>query len=135
MILFFFFLLIMVLEFVFTFMNVQTIKNNISYMNNSYSLYQDIVLIKYFITEAILANTYGDNYIMLKTYNISKEDFLDTIKTELANIRQDFSTKYEDFTSISSSTFSKEYQNFMNNKTVLIFTLSRKPGNSCRRRR
>ena len=124
MILFFFFLLIMVLEFVFTFMNVQTIKNNISYMNNSYSLYQDIVLIKYFITEAILANTYGDNYIMLKTYNISKEDFLDSIKTELANIRQDFSTKYEDFTSISSSTFSKEYQNFMNNKTVLIFTLS-----------
>ena len=124
LILFLVFLLIIILEFVFTFLNVQTIKNNINNMKNSYKLYQNIVLIKYFITEAILTNKYGPDYVILKFYNITKKFYIETLKNEMSKYRQEFSSIYEDFSSTSLSEFSLEYQNFVNKEYILIYTIS-----------
>ena len=125
LILFLVLLLILILEFVFTFLNVQTIKNKITYMKNAYKIFEDIVLIKYFITEAVLANKFRKDYIILKKYNISNKVYIDMIKTELAQYRQEFSSIYEDFSSTSTSDFSKEYQRYVSNDTqVMIYTLS-----------
>ena len=124
LILFLIFLLIIILEFVFTFLNVETIKTKINNMKNSYKLFENIVLIKYFITEAILTNKYGNDYVILKHYNIKDTEYIDTLKTEMAKYRQEFSTIYEDFSSTSLSEFSKDYQNFVNTEQVLIYTIS-----------
>ena len=119
------FLLNIVLEFIFTFLNVNKIKKNITYMKNAYKLFEDITFIKYFITEAILANKYGQNYIILNKYNLSEKLYIDVIKTELAQYRQDFSYIFEDFSSTSTSEFSKECQDYVNNNTqVLLYTKS-----------
>ena len=124
-ILFLVFLLIIILEFVFTFLNVQTIKNNINNMKNAYNLYENIVLIKYFITEAILTNKYGSDYVILNHYNLTEKDYIDRIKSELAKYRQEFSSIYEDFSSTSATDFSKKYQDFVrNDNQVLIYTIS-----------
>ena len=125
LILFLVILLILILEFVFTFLNVQTIKNKISNMKNAYKLFEDIVLIKYFITEAVLANKYGTDYIIINKYNITNQVYIDTIKKELAQYREEFSSIYEDFSSTSTSDFSKKYQKYVSNNTqVMIYTLS-----------
>ena len=125
LILFLVFLLIIILEFVFTFLNVQTIKNKINNMKNAYRLFESIVLFKYFITEAVLANKFGSNYSILKYYNITEKMYIDSIKDEMANYRQQFSSIYEDFSSTSASEFSEKYQNFVSNETQIdIYTIS-----------
>ena len=124
LILFLVFLLIIILEFVFTFLNVQTIKKNVNNMRNSYKLYQSIVLIKYFITEAILTNKFGSDYVILQNYNLTEKQYIDNLKTEMGKYRQEFSSIYEDFSSTSTSEFSKKYQNFLNNEQVMIYTIS-----------
>ena len=125
LVLFLVFLVIIFLEFIFTFLNVQTIKNKITYMKNAYILLQDVVLIKYLITEAILANQFGDDYIILQKYNMENKRYINDIKSELAKYRQEFSDIYEDFSSTSASDFSKNYQDYISNNTqVLIYTIS-----------
>ena len=124
LILFRVFLLIIILEFVFTFLNVQTIKKNIDNMRNSYKLYQSIVLIKYFITEAILTNKLGSDYVVLQKYNLTEKQYIDNLKIEMAKYRQEFSSIYEGFSSTSTSEFSKKYQNFLSDEQVTIFTIS-----------
>ena len=94
-------------------------------MKNAYILLQDVVLIKYLITEAILANQFGDDYIILQKYNMENKRYINDIKSELAKYRQEFSDIYEDFSSTSASDFSKNYQDYISNNTqVLIYTIS-----------
>ena len=121
----FFFVIIAVasLEFAFTFLNIGNIKTQIENMYKSYKLLDNIAYTKYFITEAILANEI-DNYTILKKNSINKQSFIDNIKRELANYRQEFSDINGEFSSSSTDSFSKNYQNYIENNNVTIRTTS-----------
>ena len=125
LILFLCFIIIIVLEFIFSFLNIETLKEKIDNMKNAYKLLEDVVKIKYYITEVILMNLYNEDYIIIKENQINNKIYLDYLKAELAKCRQDFSAIYEDFTSTTTSYFSKRYQNYVSNNTqVLIYTIS-----------
>ena len=125
LIFFLIFIFIIVIEFAFSILNVQTIKDNISKMLNAYKLCEDISFIKYMITEAVLTNKYKDDYIILIVYKMTLEDNIDYLKDELEAYSQEFRSIYEEFSSTSPSAFSEKYQNFISNDNqVLIYTIS-----------
>ena len=125
LIFFLIFLLIIIFEFIFTILNVQKIKDNIVKMKNAFKLLESIGFIKYMITESVLTNKYKDDYVMLMTYNISLKENIRYLRTELENYSYSFRSIYEDFSSTSSSEFSKRYQNYISNDNlILIYTLT-----------
>ena len=125
LIFFLIFLLIIVFEFVFTILNVKTIKDNIIKMRNAYKLCDAIGFIKYMITEIVLCDKYKEDYIILIIYNMTLKEDIDYLKMELEAYSFQFRSIYEDFTSSPSSEFSEKYKNFFNDDTqILIYTLT-----------
>ena len=119
------FFLLIILEFIFTILNVGIIKSNIVKMKNAYQLLESICFIKYMITEAVLTNKYKDEYIILTEYKMTKEENIDYLKWELEALSQDFRSIYDDFASTSPSEFSKNYQNYVSSNTqVLVYSIS-----------
>ena len=119
------FLGIIIIEFIFTFLNIQTIKENIFKMRNAYKLSEDIGFIKYCITEIVLVDAFKENYIILIGYNITAEEDIEWLKNELLVYSFDFRSIYQNFTSNSASYFSERYRKFVSNATqALIYTLS-----------
>ena len=119
------FFLLIILEFIFTILNVGIIKSNIVKMKNAYKLLESICFIKYMITEAVLTNKYKDEYIILTEYKMTKEENIDYLKWELEALSQDFRSIYDDFASTSPSEFSKNYQNYVSSNTqVLVYSIS-----------
>ena len=119
------FFLLIILEFIFTILNVGIIKSNIVKMKNAYKLLESICFIKYLITEAVLTNKYKDEYIILTEYKMTKEENIDYLKWELEALSQDFRSIYDDFASTSPSEFSKNYQNYVSSNTqVLVYSIS-----------
>ena len=119
------FFLLIILEFIFTILNVGIIKSNIVKMKNAYQLLESICFIKYLITEAVLTNKYKDEYIILTEYKMTKEENIDYLKWELEALSQDFRSIYDDFASTSPSEFSKNYQNYVSSNTqVLVYSIS-----------
>ena len=119
------FFLIMTIEFIFTLLNMQTIKDNIIKMKNAYKLLEDLGYIKYMIQESVLVNTYYDDYIILIVYKMTVKEDIDYLKWELEAYSQEFRNIYEEFSSTSPSQFSERYQNFISNSTqILIYTIS-----------
>ena len=124
LIFFLIFLVILIIEFVFTFLNVQEIKDSIVKMKNAYKLLEDIGFIKYCVTELILCSTFGENYIILEGYNMTLEDDVIWLQDELGKLSEDFRYILEQFTISLESEFPQEYQNLVsNNSQVLIYTL------------
>ena len=119
------FFLLIILEFIFTILNIGIIKSNIVKMKNAYQLLESICFIKYMITEAVLTNKYKDEYIILAEYKMTKEENIDYLKWELEALSQDFRSIYDDFASTSPSEFSKNYQNYVSSNTqVLVYSIS-----------
>ena len=119
------FFLLIILEFIFTILNVGIIKSNIVKMKNAYKLLESICFIKYMITEAVLTNKYKDEYTILTEYKMTKEENIDYLKWELEALSQDFRSIYDDFASTSPSEFSKNYQNYVSSNTqVLVYSIS-----------
>ena len=116
-------ILVLSLEFIFTFLNMETIKKEIETMYKSYSLLDNIGYTKYFITEAVLANQI-ENYSILEEKKISKNDFIIYIKKELSGYREQFSEIYGEFSSSSINSFSKEYTNYIQTENVTVRTLT-----------
>ena len=120
--LFFSMVLVVTVEFICTFLNLQKIKDHVDIMNKSYTLLDNIGYSKYFITEAILCNEI-ENYTILQKRSIEKQEYITHIKGELANYRQEFSDIYGEFSSSSIKSFSKEYQEYVQ-KNITVRTLS-----------
>ena len=116
-------LIVLSLEFIFTFLNMQNIKKEIGIMDKSYTLLDNIGYTKYFITEAVLANEIAD-YTILKMKSQKKSEFINNIKDELAKYREEFSNIYGEFSSSSIDSFSKEYRNYVEKTNVTVRTLS-----------
>ena len=125
LIFFLIFLFIIIMEFIFTFLNVQKIKDNIVKMRNAYKLCEDIGFIKYCVTEIVLVDKYQEDYIILIGYYMTPKEDIDWLKEELEKYSYDFRSVYENFSSTSASEFSERYQNFISNGTqVKIYTLT-----------
>ena len=125
LIFFLLFIFIITLEFISTYLNVQTIKENIIKMRNAYKLCEDIGYIKYCVTELVLVDTYQENYSILIGYNMNTTDDINWLQEELESYSYDFRSVYEYFSSSSMSSFSKRIQTLMSNDTqVLIYTLT-----------
>ena len=119
------FLLIIILEFIFSILNIQEIKDNIYKMRNAYKLSEDIGFIKYCISEVVLVELYKEDYIILKGYNMTAEKNIIWLKEELEMYGFDFRSVYENFSANSESDYSQKYQELVSNSTqILIFTLS-----------
>ena len=124
LIFFLIFLFILVMEFIFTFTNVNTIKDNITKMLNAYKLLEDIGFIKYCVTEIILCSVYGQPYIILVGYQMTLYDDVVWLQDELAVLSEDFRSIFEQFSISLRTGFSKDYQELISNNTqVLIYTL------------
>ena len=124
LIFFLIFLLILVFEFIFTFTNVNKIKDSISKMRNAYKLLEDIGFIKYCTTEIVLCATFGQPYIILVGYNMTLKDDIIWLQDELGVLSEDFRNVLDQFSISLLTGYSKEYQELISNDTqVLIYTL------------
>ena len=110
----------MTIEFILTYMHIRSISNYTHYMDNGYKLLNNILYTKYFLTEAIIANT-------IEGYLKMDEDqtgiYIDRMKNELSKYRSEFVDVYNSYSN-ASVTFNKAYINFTTNSKVNIKTIS-----------
>ena len=112
--------ILMTLEFIFTYLHIRSINDYTHYMDNGYKLLNNILYTKYFITEAIIANTFKDYLNMDES---QKKEYIEKMRDELSNYRSEFVDVYNSYSNASVK-FNKEYTDFVNNSTVLIKTVS-----------
>ena len=111
---------ISVAVFCFTYKFINNSKTKFLFLDNSYKILNNIAYIKYFVDEAVLINTLP-NYIISE--KIGEEKYINYLKDELLNYRQEFTDLYSSFTNVQSK-FSKNLKNYLSNKNITIKTLS-----------
>ena len=89
----------------------------INIFRNAYVIFDRMIYSKYYITEGVLGNTYP-NYIGAK---IIGENFFPNIQKKLSNYRQEIT---EAFNTLTSNELCQEYNDFMLNKKIMIYTLT-----------
>ena len=112
---------IIIIEFIITLNAISDSEQRMSYMDKAFTILNTLVYTKFFITEAILAQI-TDNYLS-KEENVSVEEYVKEMMTEMANCRADFSQTYS-YYSNATVKFSKEYNYYTSNTQVYIMTLS-----------
>ena len=113
-----------VLEFALTYRRMTKIKDDLLYFKKGADLMNIMLYTKYFLTEAVIANKLNDlNMKYIGQENMNLDDFNKEIKKELSDYHQQFSEIYNSFTS-NSNRFSKEYKNFMDNASMLFYSLA-----------
>jgi hypothetical protein len=110
----------MTIEFILTYMHIRSISNYTHYMDNGYKLLNNILYTKYFLTEAIIANTI-EGYLNMDKDNIG--NYIDRMKNELSTYRSEFVDVYNSYSN-ASVTFNKAYINFTTNSKVNIKTIN-----------
>ena len=112
--------LFMTIEFILTYIHLRSISDYTHYMDNGYKLLNNILYTKYFLTEAISANTI-ERYL-----NMTDEEtgeYIDRMKNELSTYRSEFVDVYNSYSN-ASVTFNKAYLNYTTNGRVNIKTIS-----------
>ena len=110
----------MTVEFILTYLHIRSISEYTHYMDNGYKLLNNILYTKYFLTEAITANTI-ESYL-----NMTEEEtgeYIDQMKNELSTYRSEFVDVYNSYSN-ASVTFNKAYLNYTKNGLVNIKTIS-----------
>ena len=110
----------MTVEFILTYLHIRSISEYTHYMDNGYKLLNNILYTKYFLTEAIAANTI-ESYL-----NMTEEEtgeYIDQMKNELSTYRSEFVDVYNSYSN-ASVTFNKAYLNYTKNGLVNIKTIS-----------
>ena len=115
-----FIIIIATIQFVLSYMFFIDNQKRFYYLSNSYKLLNDISYVKFYITEAILANVVP-NYILFQELEESK--YISIMKNELSNYRQEISNIINGF-NIASFSFSKEFIDYISNVNITIKTLS-----------
>ena len=101
----------LLIEFLITYNHFNLLQKKINYLKNGYIILNDIVYIKYFVTEGVIKNIPS----IQETIGEIKDDIID----ELTYYRQDFAEVYDSF--ITERTCD-EFQNYMKNTNVTVFT-------------
>ena len=121
-------IILITLEFIFTFIHLNDIRARIEYLEYGYQLLSNMVYIKYFISEAIFANEiperFKDNDDIYYYYNeTEKQIFVAKLKKELADLLVLFNRLLNNFNS-ATITLSKEYTNFTGKVNMLVYTIT-----------
>ena len=110
----------MTVEFILTYLHIRSISEYTHYMDNGYKLLNNILYTKYFLTEAITANTI-ESYL-----NMTEDEtgeYIEKMKNELSTYRSEFVDVYNSYSNASVS-FNKAYLNYTKNGLVNIKTIS-----------
>ena len=116
-------LLLISIEFIIIYCQINKITNKIHYLQNGYIILRDIVYTKFFITEGVITN-HLNNISMIYVNVISfggLSILLDDIRNELAFYRQEFTEIYDTF---SLNDLSKEFKSYMEETKISIYTLT-----------
>ena len=111
----------MIIEFVVTNNSLSNHKKRFKYLSDSYKLLNDIVYIKVYITEAILANIYP-HYSFLKL-GINKEFHIWGFLFLIEEKRQDFVERFSKFANPSIK-LSNKYLDYTSKKNITVYTIS-----------
>ena len=95
------------------------LKMKINYVEKGFVILKDIVYIKMFVTEGVLANSLNASYFPSQYLGLNT--FLNSIKEELAFYRQEFTETYDEF---SSNDLSKEFKDFIEITKLELLTLT-----------
>ena len=109
------------IEFAISLTTISDSQQRMSYMDKAFTILNTLVYTKFFITEAILSQN-TSNYLS-KEEDVSVEDYVKEMMTEMASCRAQFSETYS-YYSNATVTFSTEYNNYISNTQVYIMTLS-----------
>ena len=112
---------IIIFEFAITLTAIKDSEHRMGYMDKAFTILNTIVYTKFFITEAILSQNISEYYS--KDEDVSIEDYVKEMMTEMANCRAEFSQTYS-YYSNATVKFSKEYNHYISNTQVYIMTLS-----------
>ena len=116
---FFMTFLFLIVEFIITYRQMNKLKNKVNYLYNSFKAMTNILYTKFYVTEAILANTLNADYVPVLYMGL--EYFLNDVIKELTLCREGFAEFFDIFT---SNDLCQEYNEFMANKKINISTLS-----------
>ena len=113
---FLFIILLVSIEFIVVYRHISDIKIKIDFMQNGYIILNDMLYIKFFITEGLFYNTIQAGYYPFRT---EFYPYFLNITTELAFYKQDIAEKFDVFT---SNKVCKEYMDFMQYTNITIYT-------------
>ena len=112
-------ILLILIEYLITNNHFNKIRTKLDFLKDGYIILNSMLYTKFFVTEGVIANSLPE---YSPTIVIGGKDiFLKSIQKELAYYRQEFTQKYDLF---SSNELSKEFKNFMATKNITIFSLT-----------
>ena len=112
--------ILILIEFLITYNHINKLKKKIEFSQNSYIILNNILYTKHFVTEGVIANNLTVRYfpaILSGGY----ETYMKKIANQLALNRQEFTEKYDTFT---SNELCKDFKDFMEITKINIFTLT-----------
>ena len=112
-------ILLILVEYLITNSHFNKIKTKLFFLKDGYFILNSMLYTKFFVTEGIIANSLSAYSPM--DIGGGKDIFLKNIQQELAYYRQEFTQKYDSF---SSNELSKEYKNFMASTNITISSLT-----------
>ena len=113
---FLFIIALICLDFFISFGHMNKLKTKINYLQNGYIILANMLYTKHFITEGVISNELSNKFDF-----VNRDNYLNVISKELSLNRQEFTEMYDTFT---SNDLCKEFQNFMQNTKIIIYTLT-----------
>ena len=119
---------LIILEFVFTYFQLNDIKARIEYLEYGYQLLSNMIYIKYFVSETVFAfeipEKFGDNNDISYYYNKDERTkFIEEIKLELGEYLVLFNRLLNNFNS-PTITLSGKYTSFTSKVNMSIYTIT-----------
>ena len=117
------FIVLVTLEFFVIYRNINKVIMKIDFLNSGYTISNDLVYTKFFVTEGVLGNALSQNGTVYEPVKYFKglENFLIDIKGELAFYRQEFTETFDIF---SSNKLSQEFKDYLSQTNVTIYTIT-----------
>ena len=111
-----------IIEFVFTYRQMNTIQYNLDFFAKGTDLTNIILYTKYFLTEAVISNFLNkSNILYIAQENMNLEDFNKNIKKELSEYFQQYNEIYNYFNS-NQRKLSKSYKSFMDAANMTFYS-------------
>ena len=109
----------LIIEFLITNHQLEKLKTNVNFMKKGDIILCNLLYTNQYLLEGVLANTL-DSYFRALLYG-GRAQFLSVLGKELAKIRQELTTNYDEFT---SNDLSHKFKQFLNNGKIQINTLT-----------
>ena len=115
----------LLIEFIITYNHIGKLKKKIEFLHNSYTILSNMLYTKHFVTEGVIALAMKEQNMTYKPItfygNGNIENYLKYLANQLALNRQEFTEKYDSFT---SKELCKNYTNFVEKTKMYLTTLT-----------